>query len=86
MKYYSEKLKQFFDTEDACLEAERKEEAKKSMEKANLEEVQKLEKKYLDALADFVEEYGYYKSDIVTYESGKTARFPFQNLYNLFLA
>ena len=86
MKYYSEKLKQFFDTEDACLVAEKEAEAKKSMEKANLKEVQELEKKYLDALADFLEEYGYYKSDVIKYESGKTAHFPFQNLYNLFLA
>ena len=86
MKYYSEKLKQFFDTEDACLVAEKEAEAKKSAEKVRLEKVQKLEKEYLDALADFVEKYGYYKSDIVKYESGKTARFPFQNLYNLFLA
>lgn len=86
MKYYSEKLKQFFDTEDACLVAEKEAEAKKSMEKVNLEKVQKLENEYLDALADFVQKYGYYKSDVITYEYDKTARFPFQNLYNLFLS
>ena len=85
MKYYSEKLKQFFDTEDACLVAEKKAEAEKSMEKVNLEKVQKLEKEYLDAIADFIQKYGYYKSDIVKFETDK-ASFPFQNLCNLFLA
>ena len=84
MKYYSEKLKQFFDTEDACLVAEKEAEAKKSTEKARLEKVQKLEKEYSEALTKFIEDYGYYKSDLLKYEESKSD-FPFGGLYNLFL-
>ena len=81
MKYYSEKLKQFFDTEDACLVAEKVAEEKKNMEKVRLEEVQKLEKRYSEALTKFIEDYGYYKSDLLKYEES----IPFKSLYNLFL-
>ena len=81
MKYYSEKLKQFFDTEDACLVAEKEAEAKKSAEKVRLEKVQKLEKEYSEALTKFIEDYGYYKSDLLKYEES----IPFKSLYNLFL-
>lgn len=62
MKFYSEELKKFFDTEEACITAEAADKAKKEVEKVRLEEVQKIEKEYHEKLSAFLEDYGYYKS------------------------
>lgn len=68
MKFYSEELHKFFDTEEACVTAEAAKKAKKEVEKVRLEEVQKIEKEYSEKLSAFLEDYGYYKSEIVTKE------------------
>ena len=65
MKYYSEKLKKFFDTEDGCIAAEKEAECKKALEKSRLEEVHKAENEYYEKLSSFLEDYGYYTSKIV---------------------
>ena len=68
MKFYSEELKKFFDTEEACITAEATAKAKKEVEKVRLEEVQKIEKEYHEKLSAFMEDYGYYKSTIFSDE------------------
>lgn len=66
MKFYSEKLKRIFDTEEECLAEEQKATFKKEAEKKRLEEVQNLEKEYCAKLSSFIEDYGYYSSKLVT--------------------
>jgi len=66
MRYYSELIGKFFDTEEACIAAEAAKKAKKEVEKVRLEEVQKIEKEYHEKLSAFLTDYGYYKSEIVT--------------------
>ena len=65
MKFYSEVLKKFFDTEEACVSAEADAKAAETKEKEALEAIHAIEKEYMDMIADFVAEYGYYKSPAV---------------------
>ena len=69
MKFYSEELKKFFDTEEACIAAEAADKAKKEVEKVRLEEVQKIEEEYHKKLSAFLEDYGYYNSTIFSDET-----------------
>ena len=72
MKFYSEILKKTFDTEEACLTAEKEAEEKKTARQKDAEDVKKLQDKYLAAYEEyrkavekFVEKHGSYKT---TYE------------------
>ena len=71
MKFYSEKLKRIFDTEEECLAEEQKATLKEKAEKKRLEEVQNLEKEYCAKLSSFIEDYGYYSSNLVTVDTNK---------------
>ena len=68
MKYYSEELKKFFNSEEECIAAEAARKAKKEVEKVRLEELQKIEKEYHEKLSAFLKDYGYYNSKIVADE------------------
>ena len=65
MKFYSEELKRFFNTEKDCLEAEQAYADKERIEKTRLAEVHKLEKEYKEKADAFIKDYGYYSSEDV---------------------
>ena len=64
MKYYSEELKKFFNSEEECLIAETAEKTKKEVEKARLKEVHEIEQKYFEKLSAFIKDYNYYTSAV----------------------
>ena len=65
MKFYSEELKRFFNTEKDCLEAEQAHADKERIEKIRLAEVHKIEKEYKEKVDAFIKDYGYYSSEEV---------------------
>ena len=65
MKFYSEELKRFFNTEKDCLEAEQAHADKERIEKTRLAEIHKLEKEYKEKVDAFIKDYGYYSSEEV---------------------
>lgn len=91
MKFYSEILKKTFDTEKACLAAEKEAEDKKTARQKDAEIVKELEKKYIDAyeayskgIKEFVEKHGSYKTTIKTDNWQPLLRhFDFSNLSSL---
>ena len=85
MKFFSETLKRTFDTAEDCLKAEKEAEDKKTARQKDAAEVDKLQKKYIEAyndyckaVKDFVDKYGSYKT---TYEKDALMPFAFSDLF-----